>query len=224
MYKNDLKLKKYPGEKVEIRFFDSGRKEDMLRLRKIVDHREVQEMMDSVAGMSKKDRYEWADEKGAYGRYYLFAVSGTDKIFGEDQASEIGEVQGFVYLYAGSEEKKIINRIVRTGLIKKSEVNDNKVFEISFAKLPKAPGGQISSAVRQACLELKRLDRIKGGTGVFVFCFIDESNIGSMRVVEACGFERRGRHFYEEDSKEMSALYVLDYKKLRDIEKKKING
>ncbi|KKS62355.1 MAG: hypothetical protein UV37_C0017G0008 [Candidatus Collierbacteria bacterium GW2011_GWA1_42_60] len=45
-----------------------------------------------------------------------------------------------------------------------------------------------------------------------------------MRVVEACGFERRGRHFYEEDSKEMSALYVLDYKKLRDIEKKKING
>ena len=224
MYKNDQKLKKYPGEKVEIRFFDSGRKEDMLRLRKIVDHREVQEMMDSVAGMSKKDRYEWADEKGAYGRYYLFAVSGTDKIFGEDQASEIGEVQGFVYLYAGSEEKKIINRIVRTGLIKKSEVNDNKVFEISFAKLPKAPGGQISSAVRQACLELKRLDRIKGGTGVFVFCFIDESNIGSMRVVEACGFERRGRHLYEEDSKEMSALYVLDYKKLRDIEKKKING
>ena len=224
MNKNDLKLKKYPGEKVEIRFFDSGRKEDMLRLRKIVDHREVQEMMDSVAGMSKKDRYEWADEKGAYGRYYLFAVSGTDKIFGEDQASEIGEVQGFVYLYAGSEEKKIINRIVRTGLIKKSEVNDNKIFEISFAKLPKAPGGQISSAVRQACLELKRLDRIKGGTGVFVFCFIDESNIGSMRVVEACGFERRGRHFYEEDSKEMSALYVLDYKKLRDIEKKKING
>ncbi|KKS64287.1 MAG: hypothetical protein UV32_C0018G0009 [Candidatus Collierbacteria bacterium GW2011_GWF2_42_51] len=213
MNKNDLKLKKYPGEKVEIRFFDSGRKEDMLRLRKIVDHREVQEMMDSVAGMSKKDRYEWADEKGAYGRYYLFAVSGTDKIFGEDQASEIGEVQGFVYLYAGSEEKKIINRIVRAGLIKKNEVNDNKIFEISFAKLPKAPGGQISSAVRQACLEL-----------VFVFCFIDESNIGSMRVVEACGFERRGRHFYEEDSKEMSALYVLDYKKLRDIEKKKING
>ena len=224
MNKNDLKLKKYPGEKVEIRFFDSGRKEDMLRLRKIVDHREVQEMMDSVAGMSKKDRYEWADEKGAYGRYYLFAVSGTDKIFGEDQAREIGEVQGFVYLYAGSEEKKIINRIVRAGLIKKNEVNDNKIFEISFAKLPKAPGGQISSAVRQACLELKRLDRIKGGTGVFVFCFIDESNIGSMRVVEACGFERRGRHFYEEDSKEMSALYVLDYKKLRDIEKKKING
>ena len=209
---------------MEIRFFDSGRKEDMLRLRRIVDHREVQEMMDSVAGMSKKDRYEWADEKGAYGRYYLFAVSGTDKIFGEDQASEIGEVQGFVYLYAGSEEKKIINRIVKTGLIKKSEVNDNKIFEISFAKLPKAPGGQISSAVRQACLELKRLDRIKKGTGVFVFCFIDESNVGSMRVVEACGFERRGRHFYEEDSKEMSALYVLDYKKLRDIEKKKING
>ncbi|MFZ3068735.1 MAG: hypothetical protein WA052_00255 [Microgenomates group bacterium] len=224
MHKNDLKLKKYPGEKVEIRFFDSGRKEDMLRLRKIVDHREVQEMMDSVAGMSKKDRYEWADEKGAYGRYYLFAVSGTDKIFGEDQASEIGEVQGFVYLYAGSEEKKIINRIVRTGLIKKSEVGDNKIFEISFAKLPKAPGGQISSAVRQACLELKRLDRIKEGTGVFVFCFIDESNVGSMRVVEACGFERRGRHFYEEDSKEMSALYVLDYKKLRDIEKEKSNG
>ena len=209
---------------MEIRFFDSGRKEDMLRLRRIVDHREVQEMMDSVAGMSKKDRYEWADEKGAYGRYYLFAVSDTDKIFGEDQASEIGEVQGFVYLYAGSEEKKIINRIVKTGLIKKSEVNDNKIFEISFAKLPKAPGGQISSAVRQACLELKRLDRIKKGTGVFVFCFIDESNVGSMRVVEACGFERRGRHFYEEDSKEMSALYVLDYKKLRDIEKKKING
>lgn len=224
MHKNDLKLKKYPGEKVEIRFFDSGRKEDMLRLRKIVDHREVQEMMDSVAGMSKKDRYEWADEKGAYGRYYLFAVSGTDKIFGEDQTSEIGEVQGFVYLYAGSEEKKIINRIVRTGLIKKSEVGDNKIFEISFAKLPKAPGGQISSAVRQSCLELKRLDRIKEGTGVFVFCFIDESNVGSMRVVEACGFERRGRHFYEEDSKEMSALYVLDYKKLRDIEKEKSNG
>ena len=200
MNKNELKLKKYPGEKAGIRFFDSERKEDMLRLRRIVEHGDVQDMMDSVAGMSKQDRYEWADEKGAYGRYYMFAVSGTDKIFGEEQKDEIGEVQGFVYLYAGSEEKKIINRIVRLGLIKKNEVNDNKVFEISFAKLPKAPGGQISSAVRQACLELKRLDRVKEGTGVFVFCFIDESNVGSMRVVEACGFERRGRHFYEEDS------------------------
>lgn len=221
MNKNELKLKKYPGEKAGIRFFDSERKEDMLRLRRIVEHGEVQDMMDSVAGMSKQDRYEWADEKGAYGRYYMFAVSGTDKIFTEEQKDEIGEVQGFVYLYAGSEEKKIINRIVRLGLIKKSEVNDNKVFEISFAKLPKAPGGQISSAVRQACLELKRLDRVKEGTGVFVFCFIDERNVGSMRVVEACGFERRGRHFYEEDSKEMSALYVLNYKKLAEIEKAK---
>lgn len=224
MNKSEQKLKKYPGEKVEIRFFDTDCKEDMVRLRRIVDHKDVQEMMDSVAGMSKRDRYEWADEKGAYGRYYMFAVSGTEAIFGKEQPGEIGQVQGFVYLYAGSEEKKIVNRIVRLGLIKKDEVADSKVFEISFAKLPKAPGGQISSAVRQACLELKRLDRIKRGTGVFVFCFIDEKNTGSMRVVEACGFVRRGRHFYEEDSKEMSALYVLEYAKLREIEKKKENG
>jgi RimJ/RimL family protein N-acetyltransferase len=70
-------------------------------------------------------------------------------------------------------------------------------------------------------LELKRLDRIKNGTGVFVFCFIDETNMGSIRVVEACGFERRGRHFYEEDSVEMSALYVLNYKKLKEIQESK---
>jgi len=223
MNKNELKLRRYPGERSAIRFFDSGNREDMIRLRKIVDHPEVQEMMDSVAGMSKVDRYEWADEKGVYGRYYMFAVSGTKEIF-PDNPSEIGQVQGFVYLYAGAEEKMIANRMIRAGFIKKQEVNDNKVFEISFAKLPKAPNGQISSAVRQACLELKRLDRIKEGTGVFVFCFIDEKNAGSMRVAEACGFERRGKHFYEADSREMSALYVLSYKKLTEIEKKRSNG
>lgn len=217
---NELKLKKYPGEKAGIRFFDAACKEDMVRLRKIVSHQEVQDRMDSVASMSRRDMFDWADEKGAYGRYYLFAVSGTKEIFGEDKA-EIGQVQGFVYLYASSEERKIINRIVKAKLIKKSEVGDSKIFEISFAKLPSSPGGQISSAVRQACLELKRLDKVKEGTGVFVFCFIDESNVGSMRVVEACGFERRGRHFYEEDSAEMSALYVLDFKKLKEIEESK---
>ncbi|HSV95121.1 MAG TPA: hypothetical protein VLH94_04100 [Spirochaetia bacterium] len=216
----EKKLKKYPGERAGIRFFDAGCKEDMVRLRKIVQHKEVQERMDSVASMSRRDMFDWADEKGAYGRYYLFAVSGTKEIFGED-SEEVGQVQGFVYLYAGAEERKIIERIVKAGLIKKGVIGDSKIFEISFAKLPSAPGGQISSAVRQACLELRRLDKIKEGTGVFVFCFIDETNIGSMKVVEACGFERRGKHFYEEDSAEMSALYVLDYQKLKEIEERK---
>lgn len=223
MKKNELRLKKYPGEKSAIRFFDSENRDDMLRLRKIVDHGEVQEMMDSVVGMSKKDRYEWADEKGAYGRYYMFAVSGSEAIFGKE-SEEIGKVQGFVYLYAGKDEKIIANRMVQAGFIKRAELNDNKIFEISFAKLPKAPGGQISSAVRQACLELRRLDKIKEGTGVFVFCFIDEKNTGSMRVVEACGFERRGKHFYEVDSQDMSALYVLSFAKLAEIARGKKKG
>ena len=221
MKKDELKLKRYKGERSAVRFFDSKNKEDMARLRLIVQDSEVQERMDSVAGMSKKDMLEWADERGAYGRYYLFAVEGTEEIFGEEQKEEIGQVQGFVYLYAGAEEKKIMERIVKTGLIKESEIDEEKVFEISFAKLPKAPNGQIGSAVRQALLELKRLDRIKEGTGVFVYCFIDETNVGSMRVAEACGFVRRGKHFYEEDSQEMSALYILDYRKLREIVKSK---
>lgn len=223
MKKNELKLKRYQGEKAAVRFFDSGNKEDMSRLRKIVQHREVQERMDSVANMTRKDMFEWADEKGAYGRYYLFAVSGTKEVFGEE-AEEVGQVQGFVYLYAGAEERKIIERMVRAKIIKSNLVNNNKIFEISFAKLPEAPGGQISSAVRQSCMELKRLDKIKEGTGVFVFCFIDETNTGSMRVVEACGFERLGKHFYEEDSAEMSALYVLNHKKLMEIMKMKKAG
>lgn len=209
------------GEKSAIRFFDFESKEDMLRLRKIVEHTDVQDMMDSVSGMSKRDRYEWADEKGVFGRYYMFAVSGTEATFGKDQKEEIGQVQGFVYLYAGSDEKKIAKRMIRAKFIKEDEVGSKKAFEISFAKLPKSPSGQISSAVRQACLEVRRLDKLKKGKGVFVFCFIDESNVGSMRVVEACGFEKRGKHFYEADSEEMSSLYVLEYKKLLEIEKAK---
>jgi len=220
MKNKEIKLKRYKGERSAVRFFDSGSKEDMARLRKIVQHQEVQERMDSVANMSRKDMFEWADEKGAYGRYYLFAVSGTEDIFGEE-TEEIGQVQGFVYLYAGSEEKKIIDRMVKAKIIKANLVNNNKIFEISFAKLPESPSGQISSAVRQACLELKRVDTQKKGTGVFVFCFIDETNIGSMRVVEACGFERMGKHFYEEDSVDMSALYVLNFKKLTEMVKAK---
>ena len=150
----------------------------------------------------------------------MFAVSGTEEIFGEG-SEEIGKVQGFVYLYAGSDEKMIANRMVRAGFIKKGELADSKIFEISFAKLPGSPNGQISSATRQACLELRRLDKIKEGTGVFVFCFVDEENASSIRVVEACGFERRGKHFYEEDSQEMSALYILNYKKLLEKIKSK---
>lgn len=186
-----------------------------------MEHSDVQDMMDSVAGMSKRDRYDWADEKGVYGRYYMFAVFGTRAIFGEDKKNEIGQVQGFVYLYAGGEEKRIALRLVRAGMIKKGEMAEKKIFEISFAKLPGSRSGQIASGVRQACLELRRLDRIKKGSGVFVFCFVDEENTTSMRVVEAGGFERRGKHFYEADSKDMSALYVLSYAKLQEIRKLK---
>jgi len=214
-------LRSFPGERANIRFFDSKNREDMWRLRTIVQDEDVQDRMDSVAGMSKIDMKDWADEKGTYGRYYLFAITGSEEIFRAEKPEEIGQVQGFVYLYAGNEEKKIINRIIKAGLIKQREVDDSKIFEISFAKLPKAPGGQVSSGVRQSCVELKRLDRMKDGTGVFVFCFIDETNVGSMMVAEACGFERRGKHFYEEDSKEMSALFVLNYEKLGEIMEKK---
>lgn len=217
------KIKRYPGERAAIRFFDSDRKEDMVRLRKIIDCKDVRDRMDSVARMSKRDMYDWADEKGSYGRYYLFAVSGTEEVFGES-SKQIGEVQGFVYLYAGSEERKIIERIVKAGLIKKSRLGKRRVFEISFAKLPRTKKGQIGSAVRQACMELSRLDKKKGGKGAFVYCFIDESNDGSIRVVESCGFVRKGRHFYEEDSRDKSALFVLSYKKLREIEKNKAKG
>jgi hypothetical protein len=128
---SEIKLKRYPGERSAVRFFDSTDKEDMLRLRK---------MMDSVAGMSKTDRHEWADEKGVYGRYYMFAVSGTEEIFSEEQKYEIGKVQGFVYLYAGGDERKIAHRLVQAGIIKKAELGEKKIFEISFAKLPGAPG------------------------------------------------------------------------------------
>lgn len=216
-------IKRLPGERAAIRFFDSENKEDMVRLKKIIGHSEVRDRMDSVAGMSKRDMLDWADEKGSYGRYYLFAVSGTEEVFGVG-SKQVGQVQGFVYLYAGSEERKIVERLMKAGLIKRSEVGKKRVFEISFAKLPRTKKGQMGSAVRQACMELTRLDRERGGTGAFVFCFIDESNEGSIRVVEACGFERRGRHFYEEDSKEMSALFVLNYKKLRLMEKDRSNG
>lgn len=220
MTKKLPKLKRYLGERSEIRFFDSENGEDMRRLRVMVEHREVQEMMDSVRGMSKRDLYDWAEERGAYGRFYLFAVSGTKEIFADD-SPEIGKVQGFVYLYAGSDERKIIKRLVKLGLISAGRVGEKKVFEISFAKYPKTLGGQIGSAVRQACLEIRRLDRINEGSGVFVFCFIDEKNEASIRVAEACGFERRGKHFYEPDSAEMSALFVLNYTKLGKIEEEK---
>lgn len=201
---------RYPGERSGIRFFDATNREDMKRLRKIVKSKKVIEWMDDTR-LTDHEIIKWGKEKK--GNSYLFAVVGIPPTVPEKEA---GKVQGFVYFYTGRREKSLVKRLVKSGLLPEKALGQ-MMFEISTAKLPAAPNGQMASATRQACLEVKKLVTKETGKPALAqfFGFIDPENVKAIRAAEAAGYKYIGRMKYDADSPVEQNVYLLDWRKLK---------
>lgn len=202
------------GQKAAIRLIDTDDLVDMQRMDIIDKDKRVLEVMRGDP-MSAADLLEWA--KGTKDQF-LFAVGGS-KLVSRD---EIGELQGWIQFHP--EDVQRLQRMVADGIITKPN-DDIPIFEISYAKLPEAPNKQIASGVRQALLmlakEMERRDPTRTDVyrkDIFITAYVDPiKNQESVKVLEHCGFVKKGSTLYEEGEEREDDVYILDWAKLREI-------
>lgn len=138
----------------------------------------------------------------------IYAVSGSTN----KDKSEIGKLQGWIQFYNH-------NRIPY--LIKQCNLDSNCIyFDVSFAKIPSAETGQVSSSLRQLCflfIMKNLINRDRRNIQLVAFCDID--NLSSQRVLAASGFESLGNKI-KWDEKQKSArdqCFVLNPNTLQEI-------
>jgi hypothetical protein len=98
---------------------------------------------------------------------------------------------------------------------------DVVVWEISYARYPRAASGQVASAVRQACVYLLyKLRRSECYPRVAIIgCVSPDENPGSLRVLISAGFEPLGSSReqpigiirYEEQAPTLDSVWLLNW-------------
>ncbi len=220
--------KKIIGQTSAIRRFDTGDREDLLRLRDIIKSEKVKKWMDDL-NLTHRKIIDWANEWGTNTggadeegplNSYIFAVSGSPETVISD---EVGEVQGFVYFYRSPDEEVNFARLREKfpGVLPKP---DSSTYEISAAAHQEASSHQIASGIRQACIGVDRNIREQNGGNetqvepeTQIVAYIDPRNIKSKRAFEAAGFKRIGRLKYDAESVTMDYVYILDWQALNKI-------
>lgn len=143
---------------------------------------------------------------------YTWAISGTG-------AGETGEFQGFVQ-FTPAEELRA--KIEATGLY--TFAPDVAVWEVSYAKYPRAGPHQVASAVRQACVWL---NNELAGDGYYprvavIGASIPEVNPDSLRVLAgAClepiasiAEEPKGIILYGDSEPGLDSIWLLNWNRL----------
>ncbi len=190
------------GQNSAYHFFDRFDQEDVERYRSILKSKEVQKWMDGISNVSDKKIFKDLKEQGQLPKdAFLFAITGTTGVVNEN---EIGEVQGFVYVYPCE------NKLITDG---------KKRYEVGFAINPDAPRHQVASALRQICVEIERVRRDKTSEDLIpslpIVAFADPSNIKSRRVLEAAGFEIAAKMPYDnKPDSEPIYYYELNWERL----------
>ena len=212
--KNPRIQEKFYGETAAIRPFDANDKLDIDALLKISSNPDVQKWMDMSEVQDEKGNIdqnkvlEWAKEQT--GDRVLYAVSGSPI---HSESKDVGEVQGFVYIYPVSQES--------SECFNKSGINipNTKLSEVSFATLPGAKSRQVASATRKA------IKAYAGGQGLshHETIFIstnDPKNEKSRNVLQACGFDKVGEAYYDRDAEKQGKkdeIHKLNPNKLDQI-------
>lgn len=197
------------GQAAAIRFFEPYAEDDLQAMREILRAKQVRKWMDDASTISRSDYEDWA---GTFSRYmYLFAVHDTR--VNDPELMKI--VRGFIYLYSEREEKFRVKRMERQGFIAPSEAR-RYLLEVSFAARPMPPGresapGLMSSALREACLQVQMLLEAPDEPEVIIFGFCDPENLAAHRTLEASGFVKKGFMKYEWDSYQETVLYILSW-------------
>lgn len=155
--------------------------------------------------------------------HLLYAVSGAE---GTVDDEEVGRLQGWVLVKP--DEQIRIREMVSKGFIS-DEASKNPVLEFEYARRKDAASGQMASAVRQVALlmaeiSLESTDETPFPPPLIVTAYIidkEPENTASINVLQAAGFEEVGEIQFDDAAEKPDRLFVLNWQKLMDIERRK---
>ncbi|MFH1971705.1 MAG: hypothetical protein ABIJ05_04970 [Patescibacteria group bacterium] len=206
---------RYIGEtEAAIRFVDTEDREDINRMFDIASNKTVQSFVDDLDGMTIGDIQKWADRhkiKNSKDWEVLYVVSGSPEYVKKE---EVGEIQGFVNCYSNQETRDEVKefKVLLPNINSKTQL-----VELSIAKRSQSKPGQISSAVRQVCLELNKLK----GKDIFspemlIFVYVKTLNNAGKEVFKRACFENRGKVNLKGE-KDDYYLFTLNWDKLNSL-------
>lgn len=113
----------------------------------------------------------------------IFALAGAS-----EPASEIGKLQGWVSIYTD----QTVKRRAASALGSPELMTQLSVIEISYAKYPLAPKGQMASGLRQVLWHIVAKNPFEPHRPKpLVMAYVDPDNRASSRVLQASGFALR---------------------------------
>lgn len=201
-----------PGQAAIIRFFDPDSDADYQAMKAIVTAKQSQVWMDDSRSLPRSEYYDWAGT--TTNDSFLFAVHSASATTDE----ELAYIRGFVYFYSERSEKFRVKRMEKMGFFTPNQPHRH-ALEVSFAARPlpdqtQQGSGLMSSALRQACFQVKNLINPARQADVQLFGFVDPDNFPAQRTLTASGFIKKGTMKYDPDSEDVSLLYVLSWRRL----------
>lgn len=143
----------------------------------------------------------------------LVVVSGLHLVSKE----EVGKLQGWILVYTGQEVRKRAEQALK----RKFGEKELPVLEVSYAKFPDAPGGQMACGLRQVLVAMARkegvdLRREKFNYQRLVTAYVDPQNFRSRHILEASGFLLQPRRVFWSLKKgeRKDLVYILDWQRL----------
>lgn len=207
-----------------VRLVDADNETDIERLLDIVDDEAAAEAMDEIDGMDEDDIAEWAED--SYDSFYdndrtdweiVFAVTPVD----ENNPQRTNKLEGFVNFYASKEVTKRAEReATRLGV---TLIPHQHIIEVSMAKWPQAPRGQMTQGLLLACIEIDRLISDGDKQSTNIVAYIDPANEPSKKAFERAGFKNLGLVYYDldDDLEDLSIdgvlMYEIDWSKVMTL-------
>ncbi len=206
---------------LSVRLADSENPDDVARLVDIVESEAAASAMDEISGMDEEDIEEWIEDsldaigaKNDTDWEILYAVT---PINDKEAPHRNNKLEGFVNFYASGEVTDRFRREMTQ--LKKSFSEAQSVIEVSMAKWPGAPRGQMTLGLCLACVEInERMKRQEKNN--MIIAYIDPENVPSQKAFEKAGFEKQGLVYYDLDDDNESLeidgvlLYTIEWPKL----------
>jgi hypothetical protein len=206
---------KYFGQPAAIRAFNPSDKMDVQRLFDTIHSPQSEQYLLEVSDMNMDDVRRWSGRRGQAHRKQecMFAISGAAESV---DTSEVGEVQGFMNSYLLDEDLR--QRSIEAGLMEDSEF---PIFEISTGKKPGYPQGVIESGIIQACFQLNSmvdsLHQHETLPQLQIVAYIEPNNTDAIKLIERCGFDKRGSIKYDVADPVEDNLYQINWEKAQQI-------
>lgn len=200
--------------------------DDMARLLDIIESDAASETMDDITGMDEDDIEEWVedslislDEKDHTDWEIVFAVTPVNDTLAPHRNNKL---EGFVNFYASQEVTERFKREMNR--LNKSVDDSCSIIEVSMAKWPEAPRGQMTIGLCLACIEINSLmSKDNSRSQKTIVAYIDPENIASVKAFEKAGFEKQGRVYYDLDDDlegldvDGVDLYTINWSGLREF-------